>query len=185
MKTRTQIAAALALQYVLVLGPDSPLKAKPRAARAQANIPSTLPKGKKLILKDGTFQVAREYSIQGDRVRYWSVERSDWEEIPSSLVDWDATHKAESEQAAEDAKLKVKIHASEVAERTKDIDIDRSLEIKPGLFLPDGIGFYALETKIIYEMKQSVAATVVQGTRDGTNPDRSTLHSSERNAGNK
>ena len=98
------------------------------------------------MLTDGTFQLAREYSVQGDRVRYWSVERSDWEEIPANLVDWDATHKAEAEQAAQDAELKAKIHASEVAERTKDIDVDRSLEIKPGLFLPDGVGFYALET---------------------------------------
>ena len=28
---------------------------------------------------------------------------------------------------------------------TKDIDVDRSLEIKPGLFLPDAVGFYALD----------------------------------------
>src|ERR1019366_3702921 len=104
-----------------------------------------LPKGKKLVLSDGTFQLVREYSVKDDRVRYWSVERSDWEEIPTNLVDWDATHRAEAEQAAQDAELKAKIHASEVAERTKDIDVDRSLEIKPGLFLPDGVGFYIVE----------------------------------------
>ena len=135
-------------------------------ARGQTGIPVVLPKGKKLVLKDGSFQLAREYSVQGDRVRYWSVERSDWEEIPASLVDWDATHKAEAEQAAEDAKLKAKIHASEVAERTKDIDIDRSLEIKPGLFLPDGVGFYALEIKQIYEMKQSQAVAHLNKGRE-------------------
>jgi hypothetical protein len=102
--------------------------------------------------------VAREYSVEGDRVRYWSVERSDWEEIPANLVDWEATHKAEAEQASRDAELKAKIHASEVAERTKDIDVDRSLEIKPGLFLPDAVGFYALDVnKMLYEMKQSTA----------------------------
>ena len=116
-----------------------------------------LPKGKKLVLSDGTFQLVREYSVKDDRVRYWSVERSDWEEIPTNLVDWDATHRAEAEQAAQDAELKAKIHASEVAERTKDIDVDRSLEIKPGLFLPDGAGFYALDNKLIFEMKQSQA----------------------------
>ena len=119
----------------------------------------TLPKGKKLILADGTFQIAREYTVEGDRVRYWSVERSQWEEIPSSMVDWDATHKAAADQAAEDAKLKAKIHASGVAMHTQDIDVDAGLEIKPGLFLPDAVGFYALETKQLYEMKQSLAAT--------------------------
>ena len=137
---------------------------KPAQEKSAIRVP--LPKGKKLVLSDGTFQLVREYSVQGDRVRYWSVERSDWEEIPTNLVDWDATHKAEAEQAAQDAELKAKIHASEVAERTKDIDVDRSLEIKPGLFLPDGVGFYALENKLIYEMKQSQAVSQLSKGRE-------------------
>jgi hypothetical protein len=121
-------------------------------------IPNALPKGKKLILLDGTFQLAREYTVEGDRVRYWSVERSQWEEIPASLVDWDATHKSEAEQSAHDVDLKAKIHASQIAQETRDIDVDRSLEIKPGLFLPDAVGFYALDrNKQIREMKQSQA----------------------------
>jgi len=129
-----------------------------KAAATAGQIPAALPKGKKLILTDGTFQLAREYTVEGDRVRYWSVERSQWEEIPRNLVDWDATHKAEAEQASHDAELKAKIHASQVALLTKDIDVDRSLEIKPGLFLPDAVGFYALDRdKLIREMKQSEA----------------------------
>ena len=129
-----------------------------KATTAAKQIPVALPKGKKLILMDGTYQLAREYAVEGDRVRYWSVERSQWEEIPTNLVDWDATHKAEAEQAGRDAELKAKIHASQVAQLTKDIDVDRSLEIKPGLFLPDAVGFYALDRdKLIREMKQSTA----------------------------
>jgi hypothetical protein len=129
-----------------------------KASAAPNHIPATLPKGKKLILKDGTFQLAREYTVEADRVRYWSVERSQWEEIPANLVDWDATHTSEAEQAGRDEELKAKIRASQVAQLTKDIDVDRSLEIKPGLFLPDGIGFYALDhDKLIHEMKQSTA----------------------------
>jgi hypothetical protein len=129
-----------------------------KAPAAAGQIPVALPKGKKLILMDGSFQLAREYTVEGDRVRYWSVERSQWEEIPTTLVDWDATHKAEAEQASRDAELKAKIHASQVAQLTKDIDVDRSLEIKPGLFLPDAAGFYALDrNKLVREMKQSTA----------------------------
>jgi hypothetical protein len=45
----------------------------------------------KLYLKDGTFQIAREYNVEGDRVKYYSVERSDWEEIPLELVDMKRT----------------------------------------------------------------------------------------------
>src|ERR1700758_3710069 len=60
----------------------------------QSKIAVPLPKGKKLMLSDGTFQVGREYRREGDRVRYYSVERSAWEEVPATLVDWDATEKA-------------------------------------------------------------------------------------------
>lgn len=41
----------------------------------------------KLYLKDGSFQLVREYQVEGDRVRYYSVDRSDWEELPANLVD--------------------------------------------------------------------------------------------------
>jgi hypothetical protein len=122
---------------------DSDPKASAPAVGVQ--IPEPPPKGKKLVLKDDTFQIAREYTVEGDRVRYWSLERSQWEEIPASLIDWDATHKGEAEQAARDAELKAKIHTSDMARLTKDIDVDRSLEIKPALFLPDRAGFYALD----------------------------------------
>ena len=137
-----------------------------KTAPSAVSIPVAIPKGKKLILLDGTFQMAREYSLEGDRVRYWSVERSDWEEIPTKLVDWDATHKAEAEQVSQDAVLKAKIRASNLAQHTSGIDVDRSLEIKPGLFLPDGVGFYALEGKLILEMKQSDAVLKLSAGRE-------------------
>jgi hypothetical protein len=129
-----------------------------KTSPSQPQIPEALPKGKKIILKDGSFQLAREYTVEGDRLRYWSVESSQWEEIPASLVDWDATHKSEAEQAARDAELKAKIRASSLAQRTKDIDVDLSLEIKPGLFLPDAVGLFALDrNNTIRQMKQSTA----------------------------
>jgi hypothetical protein len=82
-------------------------------------------------------------------------------------VNWDATHKAEAEQASQDAELKAKIHASQVAQLTKDIDVDRSMEIKPGLFLPDAVGFYALDrSKTIREMKQSTAVIKMSTGRE-------------------
>jgi hypothetical protein len=166
-RTPAQIAIILAALLAVLLGLSDNFAyasrpgqqgADAKSSASQSQIPSALPKGKKIILKDGTFQLAREYSVEGDRVRYWSVESSQWEEIPASLVDWDATHKSEAEQAAHDAELKAKIRASALAQRTKDIDVDRSLEIKPGLFLPDGVGFYALDhNNSIREMKQSTA----------------------------
>jgi hypothetical protein len=48
----------------------------------------------KLYLKDGGFQLVREYKVDGDRVMYYSVERSAWEEIPVALVDLKRTSAA-------------------------------------------------------------------------------------------
>jgi len=70
----------------------------------------------RLYLKDGTFQPVREYEVKEDRVRYFSTEREEWEEIPLELVDLartkrevaerEATIKADSKaQAEEDAAL--------------------------------------------------------------------------------
>ena len=60
----------------------------------------------KLYLKEGGFHLVREYQVLSDRVRYYSVERGDWEEIPLDLVDLKrtkseaASHQAEIEKNA-------------------------------------------------------------------------------------
>jgi len=124
---------------------------------AQSEIAVPLPKGKKLILKDGTFHIVREYHREGDRVRYYSVERSSWEEMPAALVDWDATQKAEDEQNAKQAELAKQIAESEKAARFADLNVDTSFEVRPGVFLPDAVGFYVIDSNKVASMQQEKA----------------------------
>jgi len=114
-----------------------------------------LPRGKKLILKGGNVQLVREYKIEGDRIRYYSLDSHDWEEIPAELVDWDATHKAEVEQAKRDEAMLAKVRNLE-RERTVDtMDIDASLEAAPGVFLPPDEGVYVFANKSVLLLTQA------------------------------
>jgi hypothetical protein len=47
----------------------------------------------RLYLKDGNYQLAREYQVLPDRVKYLSAERGEWEELPLDLVDLERTKK--------------------------------------------------------------------------------------------
>ena len=90
---------------------EQPPAGKPASGTdSQAGVPALL-RGKKLVLKDGTFQLVRDYQRNGERVRYLSAERGDWEEIPAEMVDWDATAKTAAAEKSEEDALAKKIHA--------------------------------------------------------------------------
>lgn len=103
----------------------------------------------RLILKDGTYQLVREYEIVGDRVKYLSEERSDWEEMPASLVDWDATRKWE--QAHQDTgQVSPGMQEAEEVDKeeteARDEQRARTPTVSPGLNLPDQDGVFVLDT---------------------------------------
>lgn len=117
-----------------------------------------LPRGKKLMLKDGTYQLVRSYERNGDRVRYYSVERGAWEEIPAAMVDWDATAKAAAAEKSAEEALDKKVHMQEEANRIDTVmDIDASLEVAPGVFLPPGEGMFLIDGKHITQLEQAGA----------------------------
>jgi hypothetical protein len=115
-----------------------------------------LPRGKKLVLKDGSYQLVRSYEKKGERVRYFSVERDAWEEIPAAIVDWDATKKAGEADEKAAAALLEKTRIQEAAANAQTpIDVDASLLVAPGVFLPDGEGMFAIEGKSVKRLEQA------------------------------
>jgi len=137
---------------------NPPSQSKTGAAEQSGDSVATaarLPRGKKLILKDGNFHLVRSYERKGERVRYFSVERGDWEEIPADLVDWDATAKAEAAQTTAEAALVKKIHTQEEAQNiVTATDVDASLPVAKGVFLPAGEGMFALQGTSITKLGQ-------------------------------
>ncbi len=99
---------------------------------------------RRLILKDGSYQLVTKYEVKGDRVRYYSAERDEWEELPNALVDWAATNKYEKERAAGAA-------VPEAVEVDKEIETERAVEesktpaVAPGLHLPEESGVFMLD----------------------------------------
>src|SRR5712664_1325251 len=134
---------------------EQPPAGKPASGPdSQAGVPALL-RGKKLVLKDGTFQLVRDYQRNGERVRYLSAERGDWEEIPAAMVDWDATARAAAEQQAEEDALAKKLHAQEQAQRIETVmDVDASLQVAPGVFLPPGEGMFLIDGKSVKPLEQ-------------------------------
>lgn len=128
-------------------------------SNSRSSIPTpkapTAPRGQKLMLKDGSFQLVREYAVEGDRVRYYSLDRSQWEEIPSDLVDWDATGKAATQEQQRDAAIVAKVHNQEAARLAQPLDIDASLEVAPQIFLPPGVGLFAFDGKAVLSVPQA------------------------------
>lgn len=145
----------LALLLVLPLGvllAQSSTGSRPESQKPlelKADPPGML-RNHRLILKDGSYQLVRQYSLAGDRVRYLSVERGDWEEIPADLIDWDATRKWERDHATPTGE-----GASPAMKEAEDIDKEeaderelqkaRMPEVMPGLELPDQDGVFALD----------------------------------------
>ena len=87
----------------------------------------------RMYLKDGSYHIVREYSVQKDRVRFYSVERSQWEEIPADLVDLKRTEGEAADRKQrleEDAKV---ISAEEKVEREQIQEISK-IPQNPGVY---------------------------------------------------
>ena len=117
----------------------------------------------KLCMKDGTYQMVTSYEVHGDRVRYFSVERSEWEEVPTSLVDFDATKRAQDEaKAAEKQQID---EARQTDQERFYKPPDQGMEVAPGLRLPGDDGIFTVEGKRLVRLAQSASEVVTDKKR--------------------
>jgi hypothetical protein len=137
----------------------------------------------RLYLKDGNFHVVREYEVQGDRVRYYSLERSEWEEVPLELVDLDRT-KAELRAREQERRQELEwLTGEEEAERSERREVAR-VPAGRGVYLVEGNQLRPLaqaELEVISSKKRTVlkvitpvpivagkATVVIKGERSAT-----------------
>ena len=112
----------------------------------------------KLYFKDGTYQLVKSYEVHGDRLRYYSIERSDWEEIPVSLVDFNATGNAQQEEKGLQKKDLEK--AREIDKERFEVPANTGYEVAPGIHLPAGEGVFAFDGVRVIRLIQSSAEVV-------------------------
>jgi len=101
----------------------------------------------RLYMKDGTYQLVREFQVLQDRVKYLSAERTgEWEEIPLELVDLNRT-KQEAAEHEEQLRQEAKADAEEEA-ALKDQKRESS-------YVPDETGVYYVHGEALEPVKQA------------------------------
>jgi hypothetical protein len=112
----------------------------------------------RLYLKDGTYQQVREYQRVEERVRYYSVERSEWEELPLALVDFTKTEAERKQRVEQERKSTAATDAEEKFERAQAHEISL-IPRDPGAYYLEGETPLALkqaEPKIVNNKRQAV-----------------------------
>lgn len=87
----------------------------------------------KLYLKSGADMLVREYELKEDRIRYYSLDRSQWEEIPARLVDLEKTEAESARQTRRLESMRAESSAERAAERKARTEL-HNVPIDDGLY---------------------------------------------------
>jgi len=99
----------------------------------------------RLYLKGGGYHLVREYQVLSDRVRYYSVERGDWEEIPLDMVDLTRTEKEAADRQAEISRDAKALSEEAAAQHAIEKETSR-IPQAPGVYWLDGDQTKTLKT---------------------------------------
>ena len=91
----------------------------------------------KMYMTDGSYQLVREYKVEGDRVKFYSIERSEWEEVPKELVDVARTDKESKQRQAEIDKETKMFSEEEKVAREMEKEVMR-IPQNPGVYWIEG-----------------------------------------------
>ncbi|NWF84239.1 MAG: hypothetical protein HXY18_10455 [Bryobacteraceae bacterium] len=112
----------------------------------------------RLYLTDGSFHMVREYKVEEDRVRYYSIERGDWEELPLTLVDLKKTEAERGKRAEEEKRRAALEDAEEKFERAAAAEIAK-IPQEPGIYFVHEnklVTVPAAEIKVVSDKKRSI-----------------------------
>lgn len=133
---------------------DPAIPSAPAASPAQTNPSPPASHNEKLFLKNGSYLLVREYKTDGDRIRYFDLDSDAWEEMPASLVDWNATNQEAAREKQRDAAILNEAEKEQREQNAWPMDIDASVQIAPNVFLPYGNGLFAFDGSHIRKMAQ-------------------------------
>jgi len=103
----------------------------------------------KLYMTDGSYHLVREYQVLSDRVRFYTVERGEWEEVPLEMVDLKRT-RAEVAEREESLKKEEKVVQEESAAEAE--------VRKEASKIPQGVGVYWIDGSQTKALKLGVVA---------------------------
>lgn len=107
----------------------------------------------KLYLKDGNYHLIREYKVAGERLSFYSVERSMWEDIPVSLVDLAKTEGEKTERAGAISEADKLVAEEDGALKAQRLEVTK---------IPQDPGVYSLDAELklnIFPAAESKAHT--------------------------
>jgi hypothetical protein len=116
----------------------------------------------KLYLKDGDYHLVTEYHVEGDRVRFYSTERSEWEEVPLEIVDLKRTESEQQrleEHRREDAKFQEEENKAEKQAAQEAASVPKD----PGAYLVSGDKLIAVpqgESRVVNDRKRSILKAI-------------------------